>query len=41
MTTYATLDYLPDLTLSQMAAARTLTFKPYDVPSVGWDRVAD
>lgn len=38
---YATLDYLPDLTFSQMATARTLTFKPHSVPSIGWDRVAD
>jgi hypothetical protein len=28
VTNYATLDHLPDLTLSQMARARTLTFEP-------------
>ncbi|PVE06659.1 hypothetical protein [Limnohabitans sp. Rim28] len=38
---YATLDYLPDLTFSQMATARSLTFTPHSVPSLGWDRVAD
>jgi hypothetical protein len=41
MTHYATLDYLPDLTFSQMATARSLTFTPHSVPSLGWDRVAD
>lgn len=41
MANYTTLDYLPDLTLSQMATARTLTFRPHSVPSLGWDRVAD
>jgi hypothetical protein len=40
VTTYATLDYLPDLTLSQMAKARTLSFGPYASTSTGWDRVA-
>jgi hypothetical protein len=41
MTPYTTLDYLPDLTASQMLNARSLSFKPYSVPSVGWDRVAE
>jgi hypothetical protein len=40
VTTYATLDHLPDLTLSQMAKARTLSFGAYSSTSTGWDRVA-
>lgn len=34
---YTTLDYLPDLTYSQMAAASWLNFYSYSVPSNGWD----
>lgn len=37
MATYATLDYLPDLTAREMANAGRLGFTPYTVPSVGWD----
>jgi len=40
MSAYATLDHLPDLTLNQMALARTLAFQPYFAASTGWDRVA-
>ncbi len=37
---YPTLDYLPDLTASEMASAGTLAWAPYSVPSVGWDNRA-
>ena len=40
MSTYATIDYLPDLTFSQMALARSLTFQPHFAAGTGWDRVA-
>lgn len=33
---YATLDYLPDLTFSQMANARQLVFTPYSAPGTDW-----
>lgn len=38
---YYTLDYLPDLTVSEMAAASRLIFKPESVPSIGWDNKAN
>ena len=34
---YTTIDYLPDLTYSQMAAASWLNFYSNSVPSTGWD----
>lgn len=34
---YPTLDYLPDLTPSEMSSARTLTFAPYSVSGIDWD----
>ena len=38
--TYTTLDYLPDLTTTQMNTALSLSFSPYSVISVGWDNAA-
>ena len=38
---YYTLDYLPDLTVGEMAAASRLIFKPESVPSNGWDAKAN
>ncbi len=40
MTPYRTLDYLPDLTPSEMAAARTLSFSPYSASNLPWDIAA-
>ena len=40
MTTYQTLDYLPDLTLGERAAAGTLTFRTTSLTAVGWDNEA-
>lgn len=42
MTSYVTLDYLPDLTLSEMASAETLTWSPYTATRTGiaWDNYA-
>ena len=40
MSNYATLDHLPDLTFTEMAWARTLTFQPHFAAGTGWDRVA-
>lgn len=37
MNSYPTLDYLTDLTSSEMAAARPLAFKPYQFSGSGWD----
>ena len=41
MSSYTTIDYLPDLTASEMLNSRQLSFSPYSVPSVGWDFKAD
>lgn len=42
MAAYTTLDYLPDLTATEMNTAGTLTFKPYaGSNSVGWDITAE
>jgi len=41
MTTYTTLDYLPDLTQSEMSNSPQLSFLPYSVPSAGWDNKAE
>lgn len=40
MAAYSTIDYLPDLTLSEMPNAGILNFTTYSVPSVGWDFMA-
>lgn len=40
MATYTTLDYLPDLTYSEISNARTLTFTKSRANSVGWDNTA-
>ena len=37
MTTYSTLDYLPDLTPSEIASAQSINFLPYTPSSTGWD----
>ncbi|WP_295550589.1 DUF4214 domain-containing protein [Limnohabitans sp. Rim8] len=40
MNNYATLDHLPDLSLSQMDLARSLTFLTHFATGMAWDRVA-
>ena len=41
MSYYTTLDYLPDLTLSEISSARNLSFSNYSNPgSTGWDNSA-
>ena len=43
MATYTTIDYLPDLTSTQIASAQSITFAPYtpSVSSIGWDSLAE
>lgn len=40
MTPYATLDYLSDLTATEMSAARSLSFSPSSTNTIGWDNTA-
>ncbi len=43
MAIYTTIDYLPDLTSSEMTSAQPITFAPYTprVSSIGWDSLAE
>lgn len=42
MAAYTTIDYLPDLTLTEIASAQSIAFAPYtpSVSSIGWDSLA-
>lgn len=42
MASHTTIDYLPDLTPTQIASAQSITFAPYtpSISSIGWDSLA-
>ena len=40
MSTYTTINYIPDLTALELQSARNLYFEPYQTNTVGWDFIA-